>query len=360
MCENPMDFIKDIGDEANNNNGISSIWLANHLYVVLTEPNDMEKVLLNCLEKDDVVRLAEPLLHNSSLISSASLWRPRRKILVSVFGQKLLNNFVNIFQKQSGILLNELKALGEMNNLPIFKYLSSCTMGALCESTLGVNVNSKNNINHPFVPAFHKFCEDTLFRFCNPLLHSITIFKMMPSYSKYIENINVLIDFTDELIKLKRQEISKGNDSIQTHASGDNVKGKSALELLLMTSGPDNNYTDVELREELLTAILAGTDTSAVGASFVLLMLAKYPDIQEKVFQEIMYIRKNGDNTIDAEDLPRLVYLDAVIKETLRLYPPVPSISRKIMKHVTLPLLKRKFKLPYNSLGYGRENRGDF
>lgn len=58
---------------------------------------------------------------------------------------------------------------------------------------------------------------------------------------------------------------------------------KTFLELLIESPG---GYGNVELREETLVIVLAGTDTSAVGTAFTTVMLAKYPNIQEKVYQE--------------------------------------------------------------------------
>jgi cytochrome P450 len=61
---------------------------------------------------------------------------------------------------------------------------------------------------------------------------------------------------------------------------------KSFLELLIESSGGDKGYTDLELQEETMVMLLAGTDTSAVGASFAAMMLSKHPEVQEKLHQE--------------------------------------------------------------------------
>jgi cytochrome P450 family 4 len=65
-----------------------------------------------------------------------------------------------------------------------------------------------------------------------------------------------------------------------------NYKTKTFLDLLIKLSGKETGYTDEELREEVLTLTIAGTDTSAVAIGYTLKMLAKYPDVQEKVYQE--------------------------------------------------------------------------
>lgn len=66
----------------------------------------------------------------------------------------------------------------------------------------------------------------------------------------------------------------------------DSSESKTFLELLIEGSGGDRGYSDLELQEETLVLALAGTDTSAVGASFTVSMLARYPAVQEQVYKE--------------------------------------------------------------------------
>nr|AIW80021.1 cytochrome P450 CYP426A1 [Nilaparvata lugens] len=78
---------------------------------------------------------------------------------------------------------------------------------------------------------------------------------------------------------------------------------------------------------------LNGFDTSAMTASAVMLMLAIYPDIQEKARREAEEVL--GDRDASLEDINRLIYLEAVTKETLRLFGP-PLFLRKIKGDVPL------------------------
>lgn len=64
-------------------------------------------------------------------------------------------------------------------------------------------------------------------------------------------------------------------------------KAKAFLDHMIQLSGDKGDgFTNIELREEVMTFALAGTDTSAVAVGFTLMLLAKYPHIQEKVYQE--------------------------------------------------------------------------
>lgn len=79
------------------------------------------------------------------------------------------------------------------------------------------------------------------------------------------------------------------------------------------------------------TISIEGHDTTTVSMSWTLLMIALYPEVQrniQKELQEIFCDDKSRSATM--HDLNQMNYLERVIKETLRLYPSVPSISRRV------------------------------
>ncbi|XP_061720044.1 cytochrome P450 4V2-like [Cydia pomonella] len=109
------------------------------------------------------------------------------------------------------------------------------------------------------------------------------------------------------------------------------------LETIIQTSGGlEKGYSDIEIREEIIVMTVAGNDTSAVGASFTAVLLSRYPNVQAKVHQELQEVFGDSDRPVTPEDLPQLKYLEAVIKESLRLYPPVPIVAREVRSDVVL------------------------
>ncbi|CAI9531797.1 unnamed protein product [Staurois parvus] len=77
-----------------------------------------------------------------------------------------------------------------------------------------------------------------------------------------------------------------------------------------------------------------GHDTTASGISWILYCMAQNPEHQEKCREEIREVL--GDRkTMNWEDLSKLPYTTMCIKESLRLYPPVPSVSRELSKPIT-------------------------
>jgi cytochrome P450 len=86
---------------------------------------------------------------------------------------------------------------------------------------------------------------------------------------------------------------------------------------------------DDEIRDALITMLLAGHDTTAVALAWILLELLERPELLAAVREERQ--RVVGDGPVRAEHLPRLELLDAVIRESLRLRTVVPFVTRRVM-----------------------------
>ncbi|MDC0738410.1 cytochrome P450 [Cognatishimia sp. SS12] len=108
------------------------------------------------------------------------------------------------------------------------------------------------------------------------------------------------------------------------------------LDLLLEGEDPETQQkmNAAELRDNLLTFIVAGHETTALTLSWALYLCAFDPAVQNRARQEVL--KAIGNRPIRAEDLPKLPYLRALIDETLRLYPPAGIVSRTAQAADTL------------------------
>jgi cytochrome P450 len=105
--------------------------------------------------------------------------------------------------------------------------------------------------------------------------------------------------------------------------------------------------TDEQARDEAMVLFLAGHDTTAAGLTWFWYIMAKYPEIQQRAYDEIeRVLQRHSPGFADVAKLP---YLSAVIKETLRLYPPAIGIfAREAKKQIELG----GYEIPRGSIVY--------
>jgi cytochrome P450 len=85
--------------------------------------------------------------------------------------------------------------------------------------------------------------------------------------------------------------------------------------------------TDRELRDEVVTLFLAGHETTALALSYSFYLLATHPEAEARLSAELAEVLRGRPPT--SADVPRLRYAEWVAKESMRLYPPAPSIGRE-------------------------------
>lgn len=105
------------------------------------------------------------------------------------------------------------------------------------------------------------------------------------------------------------------------------------LSMLMLTEGEDGErMTDKQLRDEVVTLFLAGHETTANALNWTFYQLAQFPEVEARLHAEL-------DSTLNGRlpsmaDLRNLPYTQQVIKESMRLYPPVWAISRELINDV--------------------------
>jgi cytochrome P450 len=88
--------------------------------------------------------------------------------------------------------------------------------------------------------------------------------------------------------------------------------------------------SDKQLRDEMITLLLAGHETTALALSWTWYLLSLHPEVETRLLEELQEVL--GDRAPTVEDLPRLPYAEMVIKESMRLYPPAWGVSREAIE----------------------------
>ena len=119
----------------------------------------------------------------------------------------------------------------------------------------------------------------------------------------------------------------------QAQAAGE--EGADLLSRLLAARDEEGQpMGDDQLRDELLTLFLAGHETTALTLGYALWLLANHPDVQQRLHEELTQVLEGRDPT--SADCRRLPYVDAVVQESMRLYPPAWVVGRQAAEDLVL------------------------
>jgi cytochrome P450 len=91
-----------------------------------------------------------------------------------------------------------------------------------------------------------------------------------------------------------------------------------------------SRMSDKQLRDEMVTLLLAGHETTAVALTFCFYLLARHPEADARLTAELDEVL--GGELPTVEHLPRLRYTEWVVKEAMRIYPPVPNVGREALE----------------------------
>uniref|UniRef100_A0A182MJS7 Cytochrome P450 n=1 Tax=Anopheles culicifacies TaxID=139723 RepID=A0A182MJS7_9DIPT len=316
--------------------GITRIWNGLTPYVLISQAQAVEKILSSTknIEKGRDYEFLQPWLGTGLLTSPASKWQHRRKILTPTFHFRILSDFVEVFNKQSTVLVEKLaKELDNVDGFDCVRYITLCSLDIICG-----------------MASMRKLQWDVQFMHSNNPIPNL-IFRCTQQYQEQQKCLDILHKFSYRMITERRSIIQGGHAKadllVDTNNNSDTVesfehsttgrKQLAFLDLLIEASDGGRILTDTDIREEVDTFILGGHDTTATSISWTLFLLGTEPSIQERVLQEIEHVM-GGDSERwpTMRELNEMRYLEACIKEGLRLYPSIPIIGRRLTEDVRL------------------------
>ncbi|THU83076.1 cytochrome P450 [Dendrothele bispora CBS 962.96] len=146
------------------------------------------------------------------------------------------------------------------------------------------------------------------------------------------------LDNTSRSILSRKKQALKEKDSVLAEQVG---QGKDITTVLMKSVASDqaeNRMSDEEILGQMNVLLFAGIDTTGTAMSRCLQELTLHPDIQDKLRSEVTSAIRHGG--LDYETLNSLPLLEAVCRETLRMYPPAITSSRQALADTVLPLSK--------------------
>ncbi|MED6118195.1 hypothetical protein PIB30_000173 [Stylosanthes scabra] len=271
--------------------------------------------------------------HNYSLpfLPVCPLWKDLRKICTEqLFSTKVLDSSQGLRQKKLLDLLNDMRKYSQTGE--------AIDVGHAAFRAC-INFLSYTFVSEDFVDSVengeYKDIVSTLLKLSGTanVVDVFPVLKLFDPQGLQRNTTNYITMFFHRLDKLidKRLKLREEENY---------VTNNDMLDTLLDISHQDSQKMDREkIKHFLLDLLVAGTDTTAYGLERAMTELLHNPKVMSKAKHELEQIIGKG-NTIEESDVVKLPYLQAIIKETLRLHPPAPL------------LLPRKAKIDVEISGY--------
>jgi cytochrome P450 len=114
---------------------------------------------------------------------------------------------------------------------------------------------------------------------------------------------------------------------IDTRRRGESADANDLLALLMAATEDGRGMTDQQLRDEVMTLVMAGHETTANALAWTFYLLSKDPEVERRLARDV--VAAVGDRAPVAEDAPKLKYASMVVSESMRLFPPVWAFERQ-------------------------------
>lgn len=224
----------------------------------------------------------------------------RRRLLAQAFQPRALDSYIPTMERITNQYLDKWL---KMETLTWYSELRNYTFDIACSLLVG----TENASQTPLAEYFETWCQG---------LFSLAINLPWTSFGKALKCREKLLVEIEKIIVNRQQQPSQNND---------------ALDILLNAQDEEgNNLTLEELKDQILLLLFAGHETLTSAITSFCLLMPQHPDILQKVRAEQDKFKVTESFT--REDLKEMTYLEQVLKEVLRLIPPVGGGFRKVIQ----------------------------
>ena len=255
-------------------------------------------------------RLAPVLRENSIMISEGTTHRKQRKLLMppfhgermSLYGQVIWNLTENIIEK---IACNQ--------NFSAHAMTQAISLEVILRVVFGLDEGKRSQQLHQLITQMMEI-------FRSPMTSAMLFFPILRSDLGAWSPWGQFLQLRNQVDQLLYEEINERRQSV-------NSERTDILSLLISVTDEEGQPLSYEeLRDQLITLMIAGHETTASALAWSLYWIHKLPEVKNKLLKELDVFGK----TLELEKISELTYLDAVCLEALRLYPVVINTFPRI------------------------------
>lgn len=279
---------------------------------LLSHPDYIEQVLVtkqsNFVKSRDY-RVLVRVMGEGLLTAEGEAWRTQRRLVQPAFHHENIVQYGKVMVDCTTQILDGWKD-GESRD--IHTDMTHLTLEIVTQSLFGTSILEKA----PDVAEGLRFMMEEFTWHAN-LSFVLPEFMPLPVGLRLRRGIRLLDDVFYSIIRERRSKPSTSHDLLSS--------------LLSMRHADGSPVSDRELRDEMMTLLLAGHETTAVALSWTWYLLAQHPEVAAKLYCELREVLGEREPTV--ADIPHLRFTDWVVKESMRLYPPAWGIGRKALEN---------------------------
>jgi enediyne biosynthesis protein E7 len=249
---------------------------------------------------------ARRVMGNGLLTSDGELWRKQRTTIKPVFQARRISGQLAAIAEEAEHLVVRMRERVGGGPLDIRDELTGLALGVLGRTLIDADLSAFESLGH----SFEAVQDQALFEVMT--LGAVPLWVPLPRQMRFRRAKRELQVIVDQLAADAR-----------VRPDGDDVTSR-LLDSIKDETDPKVGRT--RMRDELLTLLLAGHETTASTMSWAFYLLDQHPEMWERVHDEAVRVFSSGPLT--TESLHRLTYTTMVLRETLRLYPPVWLLPR--------------------------------
>lgn len=249
---------------------------------------------------------ARRALGDGLLTSEGELWRQQRRTVQPAFQHKRISQRADVIVDEATKLVSRLRARAGAEPVDLVQELTGLTLGVLGRTLLDVDLGAHGSMGN----AFEVVQDQAMFEMVTQ--------GMVPMWVPLPRQLR----FRRARRELERVVVQLVAERAAT-SGGDDVLSRLVLSV---QQEPDPRVGRKRLRDELVTLLLAGHETTASTLGWTFHLLDRHPEALERLCEEVTGTL--GDRTPGFADLSGLTYTSMVIQEAMRLYPPVWILTR--------------------------------
>ncbi|XP_077997876.1 cytochrome P450 4F12-like [Glandiceps talaboti] len=302
----------------------------------LVHPDTVKTVFATQEPKNDInARFFKEWLGDGLLLSTDQKWFRNRRLLTPAFHFDILKQYFQVYNKSTRVMLEMWQQLDSNEPVELFRYTALLTLDSLLKCIFSMETNCQHTGEQDeYFKAVHDFGTLVILRMNDWKLRFMGkwLFEHFTHQGrKWRQALNTLHGYSRQVIERRLQELNSGEKSDKEYMD--------FLDILFAARDQDGKGLSYqEIQEEVDTFMFAGHDTTSSGISWILYNLARHPTYQQKCRQEIDAILDEKENDeLEWNDIPKIPFTTMCIKESLRIHPPVPKVSRLITKPYTFP-----------------------